>query len=81
MAKSAKNKRVQKDEIILQRTRLLNRYNHPAKYAPFEDVYATIDSICDWLLEHDSGFSPWFNKHKPLYMLYFMFWETPNAKR
>ena len=81
MAKSVKRKQVQKDEIICKRARLMNRNTHPAAFAPFEDVPAAVESIGDWLLEHDSGFFPWFNKHKPLYMLYFMFWETPNAKR
>lgn len=80
MTKSAKNKRVQKNEIILQRTRLLNRYNHPAKYALFEDVYDTIDSICDWLLENDSGFFLWFKKHEPQYRLFVMSWQPRDVK-
>ena len=80
MAKSVKRKQVQKDEIICQRARLLNWYNHPAKYAPFEDVYATIDSICDWLRENDSGFFLWFKKHEPQYRLFAMSWQPRDVK-
>lgn len=71
------NRRVQKSEIMCQRVRLLNRLVHPAMFAPFEDVYATIEALEEWLSEHDSGFVTWWRKHDRLYMMFLLLWDNP----